>query len=282
MQHGIPVQLAWEVTLRGGLGVEDDATRAWNFWTGVYYKAGGIPWRVKGLNRDTCYVGIAFYRDKKKENLRTSMAQAFSDGGEGIVLRSDPFEWQSAVESRSPHMPRDLAAVLVRNVLKSFETVHHRKPSRIVIHKWQRFSDDEREGILDALKAEPNLREFDLVALGKRGFRFFRAGQEPPLRGTMIQLAEGNSLLFTRGYVPYLTRYPGMRVPVPVEIVEHIGSSAMSVVCGEILALTKMDWNSAAFAQKEPITTAFSSDVGDVLKEMRPDETPRPQYRYYM
>ena len=65
MVHGIPVQLAWQVTLEGGPTVEDDATRAWNFWTGVYYKSGGVPWRVTGLERGTCYVGVAFYRDKR-------------------------------------------------------------------------------------------------------------------------------------------------------------------------------------------------------------------------
>ena len=93
MRVGIPTQLAWPSTFKGGAGVQDDATRAWNLCTALYYKAGGVPWRVRGLDRGTCYVGISFYRPVGAPNhLQTSMAQAFSDRGEGTVLRGAPLE----------------------------------------------------------------------------------------------------------------------------------------------------------------------------------------------
>ena len=114
------------------------------------------------------------------------------------------------------------------------------------------------------------------------GIRFFRAGQHPTLRGTLIQLTPKNAILFTRGFVPYLGEYPGMRVPRPIEFVEHFGSASMSQLATEILTLTKMDWNSAMFAGKEPITTAFSEDVGHILAELPAGAEPRPQYRFYM
>ena len=43
-------------------GLQDEATRAWNFATALYYKAGGFPWRTRRLEGDfaTCFVGIAF------------------------------------------------------------------------------------------------------------------------------------------------------------------------------------------------------------------------------
>ena len=81
-----------------------------------------------------------------------------------------------------------------------------------------------------------------------------RASAEPPIRGTQITLTSPNVLLYTRGYVPYTSEYTGIGVPRPIEIVEHYGSSSLKRLCEEILALTKMDWNSALFAQKEPIT----------------------------
>jgi hypothetical protein len=281
MAHGIPLQLAWQVTLQGGPTVEDDATRAWNFWTGVYYKAGGIPWRVTGLERGTCYVGIAFYRDRHDGTLRTSMAQAFSDQGEGVVLRSEPFKWSPTRRSKSPHLPKDLSSDLMTRVIAAYEAWHHQPPGRIVVHKWQRYYDDERAGFVEAI-TKAGIHSYDLIAFGNRGIRFFRAGAEPALRGTMITLAPDDALLYTRGYVPYLGEYPGMRVPRPIEIVEHYGSSAMKKICEEILALTKMDWNSAVYAGKDPITTAFSEDVGQILAEMPPGVHPRPTYRFYM
>lgn len=152
-------------------------------------------------------------------------------------------------------------------------------PGRVVLHKWQRYWTDELQGFQEALT---DVGSYDLVAFSDRGIRLFRAGQHPPLRGTLVQLAPRNALLFTRGFVHYLGAYPGMREPRPIEIVEHFGSTSMSELASEILALTKMDWNSAMFAGKEPITTAFSDDVGHILAELLPGAEPRPQYRFYM
>ncbi len=43
---------------------QDEATRAWNLHVALYYKAGGVPWRLPRTPTDlhTCYVGISFYR----------------------------------------------------------------------------------------------------------------------------------------------------------------------------------------------------------------------------
>jgi hypothetical protein len=275
MAVGIPTQLIWQQTLEGQ-ALEDEATRAWNFWTSVYYKGGGTPWRVVGLAKGTCYVGLAFYKDRKDGTLRSCLAQAFSDHGEGLVLRSEAFKWMG---SKSPHLPKDVASGLIVRVLEAYKAHVGHPPSRVVVHKWQRYRAEERAGFEEALS---QVGSFDLVAFSDRGIRFFRAGQHPPLRGTLIQVARGNSILFTRGFIPYLGEYPGMRVPRPLEIVEHFGSASMSQLAAEILALTKMDWNSAMFAGKEPITTAFSEDVGHILAELPVGAEPRPQYRFYM
>lgn len=277
MEIGLPTQLTWQTNLEGGATVEDDATRAWKFWTGMYYKAGGVPWRVAGLPRGTCYVGLSFYKDRTSESLRTCMAQAFSDLGEGIVLRSEPFRW---TYTRNPHLPPELARHLISRVLAAYEAHARQKPSRVVVHKWQRYWDEELAAFQSVLNEE--VPSHDLVTFGSRGIRFFRAGAEPPLRGTLINLAPGNAILYTRGYVPYLEQYSGMRVPRPLEIVEHYGSAALSQIASEIMALTKMDHNSATFAGKASITTAFSEDVGKILSELPDGVEPRPQYRFYM
>jgi hypothetical protein len=123
---------------------------------------------------------------------------------------------------------------------------------------------------------------YDLLTFGDRDIRFFRAGAEPLIRGTQISLTPDNVLLFTRGYIPYTSAYSGTRVPRPIELAEHYGSSSKRRLCEEILALTKLDWNTAVFAQKEPITTAFSEDVGRILAEIPTGVQPRTTYRFYM
>jgi hypothetical protein len=234
-----------------------------------------------GLDRGTCYVGIAFLRDRKVGTLRSSVAQAFSDRGEGIVLRSEPFEWGESEQTKSPHIPKDLARDLMARVIDAYQGVHNQPPTRVVVHKWSRYFEEERDGFLEAIR-DASISSHDLVAFGDRAVRFFRAGAEPVIRGTQISLTPEVVLLYTRGYVPYNTEYSGMRVPRPIELVEHYGSSSKRRLCEEIMALTKLDWNSAVFAQKEPITTAFSEDVGRVLAELPPGVQPRTTYRFYM
>ena len=277
MEHGIPTQLIWEDTLRG-VNVEDDATRAWNFWTGMYYKAGNVPWRAHTVARGTCFVGVAFYVDRTDRSLRSAMAQAFSDHGEGIVLRGERFEWDGP-KNRSPHLPRQLAATLMRQVLAEYERHLHHRPARVVLHKWSRYWDEERAGFDDGLTG---IQTVDYVALGNRGIQFYRAGEHPPLRGTMITLRQGNAILYTRGFMPFLGAHVGPRIPRPIEITEHIGPTSMTQICTELLVLTKLDWNTTSFAAKEPITTAFSEKVGKILAEIPHGTRPRTLYRFYM
>jgi hypothetical protein len=148
-----------------------------------------------------------------------------------------------------------------------------------VVHKSSRFWDEELEGLEEASSLVPRK---DFVALGYRGLQFYRTGDYPALRGTYVKFSETDLLLYTTGYVPFLRTYPGARVPLPLEILEHRGDSAWDVVLKEILALTKMNWNTADFACAEPITIAFSRRVGQILAEVSPQSKIQPAYRFYM
>jgi hypothetical protein len=81
---------------------------------------------------------------------------------------------------------------------------------------------------------------------------------------------------------PDLRTYPGARVPRPLEILEHHGDSPWSVVLEEVLALTKLNWNTAAFACSDPITTAFARRVGQIVAELPRGYPLKAEYRFYM
>jgi hypothetical protein len=53
-------------------------------------------------------------------------------------------------------------------------------------------------------------------------------------------------------------------------------------VCSEILALTKLNWNNCGFASGNPITTAFSKQVGRILTELPAGVVPQTKYRFFM
>ena len=290
MEVGIPTQLVWPKTLRlsaptGGPSqgrTQDIATRAWNFTTALYHKAGGSPWRLADLEPGVCFVGISFYRELVEDNphMRTSMAQAFTAAGDGYVLRGDTFEWDERRGGRSPHLNRQFAASLLRDVIEMYRTQNRQSlPTRLVVHKSSRFSADELAGFQEACDVIPRT---DLVALGNRGLQFYRTGDYPPVRGTYVKFGASDLLLYTSGYIPFLRTYPGPRVPQPLEVLEHHGDSPWDAVLREILALTKMNWNTADFCCSAPITTAFSRRVGQILAELPPGAKVLPEYRFYM
>jgi hypothetical protein len=290
MQFEIPTQLVWPRTLRltdaatvpGERELQDPATRAWNFTTALYHKAGGSPWRLAQIEPGVCFIGVSFFKEINQQNqrVRTSLAQAFTSAGDGYVLRGNSFEWDESRHGKSPHLDQKSAAALMQNVLDLYKGQNRDSlPTRVVIHKTSRFWDEELAGFRDACEYVPRK---DLVALGGRGIQFYRTGDYPPLRGTYVKFNETDMLLHTTGFVPYLRTYPGARAPQPLEILEHYGDSPWNVVLEEVLALTKLNWNTADFACREPITIAFSHRVGQILAELPPNQQPLSEYRFYM
>jgi hypothetical protein len=283
MQLGIPTQLAKPRTFMSDSkdkSLQDEATRAWNFSVALYYKAEGYPWKLADMTVGTCYVGIAFYRDitGSPEYMRTSIAQVFTHTGEGLVLRGE----RAIVDEATgyPHLSEQGAYGIMHDVLETYRAQMHTLPTRLVVHKSSRFWPDELSGFN---KASDSVELKDYVAIMKRGIRFMRKkGIYPPLRGTVVQIGIGDYLLFTRGWIRYFGTYPGLRVPTPLEIVEHHGDAPLELLSREIFALTKMNWNSADFCIREPITLAYAREVGKILAYVPEEVIPKPDYYYYM
>jgi hypothetical protein len=104
MRLSVPIQMVRPKTYHGkqrarkrgkktlSMPLQDEATRAWNIHTALYYKAGGIPWRLlrDAAELTTCFVGISFYRMLDRSRLLTSVAQVFNERGEGRDPRGRP------------------------------------------------------------------------------------------------------------------------------------------------------------------------------------------------
>lgn len=282
MRHQIPTQILLERVTEAAddaPSVDHRSRVAWNLYTALYFKAGGVPWRPVGLRPSTCYIGISFHRPlgSTDNTLFTSVAQAFNEHGAGVVLRGPDFQWDPE-KGPSPHLTADQADALLRLTLRRYRSETHHPPARVVVHKTSRFWDDEREGFQQALS---EVAEFDLVSVSPTSeIRLVRAGRYPALRGTVFSLGS-ISYLYTTGYIPALQRYPHGHVPAPLQIADHHGDSALTELVDEILILTKMNWNSAAFAGALPITMRFSRLVGDIMREIPAGREPMPQFKFY-
>jgi hypothetical protein len=283
MRHGITTQLLRHATVArpsGGRGLDHPATVAWNLFTGLYFKAKGAPWTPVGVTPGTCAIGVSFYRPLGDDaHLCTSVVQAFDENGDVFVLRGEAFPWDESHQGRQPHLSGPQAAELVRLVLKRYQEERGNRPMRVVVHKRSRFTPEEREGFAGSLGG----MQTDLVALRRADeFRLVRQGQYPPLRGTWYTLGE-QSYLYTTGYLPRLRRYPHGHVPSPLEVADHLaGDTPRRDLLAEILLLTKMNWNSADYAESGPITLRFAGLVGDILREMPAGVEPQRRYAFYM
>ena len=259
--------------------LQDEATRAWNVYTALYYKAGGTPWR---LERDrgeltSCYVGVSFYRTLDESQLRTSTAQVFNERGDGIVLRGG--EAKLSKDDRQVHLAEEDAHELLDNALKTYKEEHRTLPARLVLHKTSPHNEAKLSGFGEALKSN-GVDSADFLSLTRSYTRLFRGGEYPPLRGTFLTLDERVHLLYTKGSVDFFRTYPGMYVPRPLLIRCEEVEKTPAFLAREALALTKMNWNNTQFDNGEPITLRAARNVGDILKYV--EGTPQPRYSYYM
>jgi hypothetical protein len=292
MEFRIPIQLILPSTYepskarkqkRAGTPrpLQDEATRAWNIFSALYYKAGGTPWR---LVRDpsqlsACFVGISFYESLDRSRLTTSMAQVFNELGEGVVVRGGAASLSK--EDRQPHLSGEDCQKLIADALTRYRDVHFTLPARVVIHKSSAFSADEEAGAKRAIRDE-RIAIHDLVHLTDSDIRLYRDGVYPPLRGTFLQTSGRGGVLYTKGSVPFFETYPGMYVPRPVSIKIAAGDQTPLAHAKEILALTKMNWNSTQFDGGMPLTLTAAHSVGNVLKHCEPSQRIEPRYSFYM
>jgi len=148
-------------------------------------------------------------------------------------------------------------------------------PTRLVLHK----SEEELAGFMEGLGDVPY---HDFLTVDDSDLRFHRLGEEPVLRGTYLEVSPGQFVTYSGGYVPFLKTYPGLRTPHPLLVKVQKGQASARELIGEILALTKMNWNSAVFDIREPVTIDFSRHVGLILSELPDDISPSALYRHYM
>lgn len=266
-----------------GLGreLQDDATIAWNVHTAIYYKASGVPWRLPRTSSEltSCYVGVSFYRSLDRQSLLTSVAQVFNERGEGVVVRGG--QASISKDDRQPHLPGEQAYDLLKNALASYRDTHKTFPARIVMHKSSRFDSDERSGFEMALR-ERSIATHDFVWVSNSGARLYRAGQYPPLRGTLLTLNDKEMVLYTRGSVPFFETYPGKYIPRPLRLFAESSEQTLHFLAQEILALTKMNWNNTQFDGSEPVTLRASRQCSNVLRYCREGRGIEPRYSFYM
>lgn len=279
-QNPVPVQVIRKETfVRPDDEGQSNATRSWNLATSLFYKCGHEPWRPADLPSNTCFIGISFHHLKRREGdiVYASVAQAFSTEIEPFALKGSLLPHDQR-RDRQPYLTEEQAACLMSEVLDRYEHLTGILPARVVVHKTSTYQPEEERGFRGA--AEARLPACDLVWLRSTAFRLIRKGMQEPWRGTLCTIGTEH-YLFTSGYVSWWDEYPGPHIPAPLEIGAS-GNTDIRQRALELLALTKMNWNSTEGIGRYPITISFARKVGLLMTELADNQTPNPSYRFYM
>lgn len=243
--------------------IQDPAMVAWNLSTTAYFKSGRRPWRLASIRSRVCYVGLVFKQLLNgAEGSACCGAQMFLDSGDGLVFKGVVGQWKSA-NSKEYHLNQEGACSLLSMVVEAYKTKEGYYPSELFIHGKASFSDDEWIGFSRAVPTETQL--VGVKIRPTNNLKLFRPGTHPVLRGTALRISNRSGFLWTKGFIPYLSTYPGRETPNPLRIDIVRGEADLLNVMKDVMALTKLNFNACIYGDGLPVTLRFANAVGEIL-----------------
>lgn len=259
---------------------------AWNLCNTAYYKLGHRPWKIDKMRDGVCYIGLVFKRDERSQNPKAACcaAQMFLDSGDGMVFKGTNGPWYRPDRFRPDwgnfHLDREAARDLIHEAIVTYEKKMGAPPKEVFIHGRVFFSDDEWAGFEEGVPESTKLVGVKIQL--HKDLKLYRLGKQPILRGLALVENETKAFLWSSGFVPRMQTYPGREVPNPllVEIVR--GMADIDVVLGDVLALTKLNYNTCVFADGNPVTLKFADAVGEILTAGPIGPAPPLPFKHYI
>lgn len=263
--------------------LQDPATLAWNIATTAFFKAGGQPWKLSTPRPGVCYVGVVFKREAlgAEENNACCGAQMFLDSGDGVVFRGAVGPWYSPTKKEF-HLTRQKAYELMEIIVNAYKEAHDgASPTELFIHGKTRFSFDEWEGFRDSVPE--NCSVVCVRIREDQSFKLYRRGMTNVPRSLAWVESEKKGYLWSKGFIPRLQTYPGREVPNPLSIEIVRGAADIKTVMSDVLALTKLNYNTCIYGDGVPVTLRFADAIGEILTAgpIQNNLPPLP-FRYYI
>lgn len=292
LHNPVPIQVVRESTVarndfldaRGNPRRQLDAESAvaWNLSCSTFYKVGGRPWKLSAVRRGVCYVGLAF---KLQDTVAGGgdnaccAAQMFLDSGDGVVFKGAVGPWYNSTRGDF-HLSRAAARELMNLAVSSYAERMGGPPEQVFVHGKVRFDDDEWGGFVEGAGTESEV--VGVYMRPSRDLKLFRQGEYPIMRGLAYVRDGRRGYLWTTGFIPRLGTYPGWEVPWPLYVEVVRGDSDIEVVLRDVLALTKLNYNTCIYGDGTPVTLRFADAVGDVLTAGPVGDVPPLAFRYYI
>jgi hypothetical protein len=139
------------------------------------------------------------------------------------------------------------------------------------------FLKDEREGLVDGLSGIASIDMLEIqtesairyVASVAKGDGSIDEDNYPVRRGTVMRIDDFTALLWVHGATaavnPNYKYFQGKRrIPAPLTLRRHAGSTPLDQLGKEILGLSKMNWNTFDLYTKFPATLQSSGEIARI------------------
>jgi hypothetical protein len=290
----VPVQLVVDRTLR----FRDKETNrrydeylkanlAWTQSTTIFYKLGRLPWKLGDIREGVCYLGLVFKKlpNDNKKNV-CSAAQMFLRDGDGSVFRGNIGLWES--KPNEYHLDESEASSLIGMALDDYYQKWGKYPKELFIHSKTYFDDMEWAGFEKAVSlrnAGTNLVGILIKDLNE--LKLYRHALNQPsnygvLRGTAFLVSDSEGHLCTKGFIPRLNTSNSLEMPRNLRVKIIRGTADIETVLRDILALTKLNYNSCIYGDGIPVTLKFSTKIGSILTSLPEWKVDKRQFMYYI
>ena len=260
-----------------------DTAKAWNISTTLYYKSGGLPWKLGEVRPNVCYLGLVYKQIESSTDRRNACcaAQMFLDSGDGMVFRGNIGPWFNP-KTKEFHISKKDAHELLSTSLEAFRSKSETKeyPKEIFIHARTYFDDEEWEGFEEA--AQGKCQIIGIRIRDNSAFKLYRDFSYCVPRGTALIMSDGLAYLWTKGFIPRIQTQLGLETPNPLSVEITRGVGNIETVSKDILALTKLNYNACIFADGSPVTLRFADSIGEILTAARNLKSEVLPFKHYV